>query len=652
MAISSPGVGSNLDVNSIVSQLMRVEQQPLAQLNTKEASYQTRLSALGGLKGSLSNLQSAFKSLSDPSRFSAISASLSDSSIATASGSAGAQPGTYALNVTKLAQAEKLASTPYASADQLVGSGTLVFTFGTSSGGTFTANANKTPQTVTIDAAHGTLSGVRDAINAANVGVSASIVNDGSGYRLVMSGKDSGTINNLQITSSSTSGDLSVLNNDPTGVAQKLTELQAAQNAEFTVDGLSISKASNNVTDVLDGVSLKLTKAGTTNLTIGRDTGGATKAINDLVKAYNDFNTTASNLGGYDADTKKGGPLQGDATLRTVKNQLRNAFNKPITGLTGNFTSLAQIGITFQRDGSLKLDSTKLQSAMSSDLNNVISLFASNGSATDSLVNYSSSTSSTQSGQYALNLTAVASGGSFAGSAIAAAPITIDGTNNTFALKVNGVQSGNISLTQQAYASNSSLAIEMQSKINNDATLKAAGVSVAVTYDTQANHFTLTSSKIGSTSTVEVTTANATLGLAAGVGVAGVDNVAGTIGGFAAIGEGQYLTGDKNTPVFGLKLQILGGAAGDRGSVSFSRGYAAQVGKAIDDLLADGGSIDAATKSVNQSIKNLDHQRDSLNTRLAATEKRYRSQFTSLDVAIGQMTQMSNYMTQQLARLP
>ena len=197
MGITAAGAGSNLDVNSIVSQLMAIEQHPLTLLSQREADYQAKLSAYGALKGAFSSFQTAMQGLSDPAQFQSVKATVADESILTAAGdgTGKAVPGSYSVEVQQLAQQQKLSSVGFSTPATVVGSGTLTIQFGTYESGsnTFTVNGSKSAQTITIDPSNNTLSGVRDAINSANAGVSATIINDGAGNRLVVTAKDSGS---------------------------------------------------------------------------------------------------------------------------------------------------------------------------------------------------------------------------------------------------------------------------------------------------------------------------------------------------------------------------------------------------------------------------------------------------------------------------
>jgi flagellar hook-associated protein 2 len=668
VAISSAGIGSGLDINGIISQLMAVERRPLAALDQKEAKYQTKLSAYGALKGAMSSFQTAMRDLSTLSKFQAVKTTVADTAILSASASASANPGSYSIEVKQLAQSHKLASAGFANATDTVGSGTLTIQFGTWNGTTFTANADKATQSVTIASSQNTLTGIRDAVNAAKIGVTAAIVNDGttSGNKLVFTSNDTGAANSLKITVADDDGNntdnsgLSRLAYDPAGTSgngKNLTETVAAQNATLKVDGIdNISKASNTVTDVVQGVTLTLLKTSAANtpttLTVARDTGAVQTSVEAFVKAYNDLRKTVTDLTAYNADTKQASALQGDAAARSVLTQVRRTLSTALTGLSGAYTDLSQVGVSFKSDGTLSLDATKLQSALSSNFNDVAGVFAAFGKPSDSLIGYVSATDKTKPGRYEVSVTTLPAQGYYTGAATATLPLTIDANNDTFALKVNGVQTGTVTLTQGSYSTAAALTAEIQSRINGDSALKAAGVSVTVTHS--SNRLTITSGQYGSASTVEITAVDTntatTLGLSAGSGTAGVD-AAGSIGGVSATGSGRYLTGAGDAD--GLKIEVTGGSTGARGGVYYSQGYAYRLDRLMTGLLdAKDGTIAGKTNGLNASIENIGGQRDALNRRLADVEKRLRAQFTALDSIVSQLRTTSDYLSRQLTNLP
>ena len=655
MAISAPGIGSGLDINGIVSQLMALERRSVTSLDTKEAKYQAQLSAYGTLKGALSTFQSAVAALATASKFSTVKASSADSSVATISTTAAAE-GTYSLEVQTLARAHKLKSTSFAASSTTVGTGKLTISFGTYNADTFTLNPDKSSTDITIGAGQASLAGVRDAINAAKAGVTASIVNDGTGYRLTLTSKDTGVANALRITVDDDDGtdtDMSGLSQlvydgrDLSGVAN-MTETVEAQNATAKIDGISISKPSNTITDAIEGVTLTLLKENTpstTTLSVARDTAGVQAAVQGFVKAYNDLNKVMTDLWKYDSAAKKASILTGDATLRAVQAQLRNVFNTALTTSGGGVTALSDIGITFQTDGTLKLDSTKLTAVLADSTKDVSTLFAAIGKPTDSLISFVSSTADTKNSAYGVTVSQLATQGKATGQGIAALTINA-GSNDTLAVKVDGV-AATVTLAAGVYTA-TSLAAEIQSKINGASALSTAGVKVTVTQ--AAGVLTMTSNRYGSASTVTLTGGTARSDLfGTPTETAGVD-VAGTIGGAAATGSGQRLKGTGNA--LGLELTVSGGSTGDRGTVNFSRGYAYELDQLVTTILKDDSKIDSRVEGINVSIKDIATRRESMERRLVAVEARIRAQFTALDVLMSRMQTTSNYLQQQLANLP
>jgi len=388
--LSSPGIGSGLDVNGIVSKLMAVESQPLTNLNNQQASYQSQISLLGQIESGLSGFQTAAQGLQTAAGANSYLANTGNAAILTGTTSSTATAGSYAINVTQLAVAQSIASPGQASSSTAIGTGTsttLTIGLGTISGGsfssstgtytgaTFTANPNKTPVTVTIDSTNNTLAGIRDAINAANAGVTATIVNDGSAtpYRLVITSNDTGAANSIQIGVSGDATINSLLAYDPSGT-QNLTQLQTAQDAKLTVGGIPVTSASNAVTGAANGVTINLNGTGSTSLTVTRDTSSLSSALSQLVTSYNTVAHVISTA------TAKGALLQGDASTLQVQSQLRSALGALVQG-TGNYSSLSSLGVTFQQDGTLAFDSTKFSAAVSADFTNVSALLTTFGNS-------------------------------------------------------------------------------------------------------------------------------------------------------------------------------------------------------------------------------------------------------------------------------
>jgi flagellar hook-associated protein 2 len=667
VGLSSAGIGSNLDVNSIVSQLMSVEQQPLTALAKKEASYQAKLSGFGTLKSALSQFQTAVSALSDISKFQGVRATPADPTIASVSATATATPGTYALEISKLAQSQKLAALGQISDSAAISNGVISFDFGTilgtvdgagkyGVGTTFTSNGSGI-KTVAIDASNNSLSGIRDAVNKANIGVSATIVNDGgaSPYRLAFTVIATGKSNSLKISVADDvaggSTNLSaLLNHNPAG-SQALSETLTGQNAEFKIDGIAISKTTNTVTDVVAGLTLNLAKTNigsTTNITVARDTASILTSVNAFVKSYNDISQTLRDAAAYNAGTKQAAILNGEATVRTIQTQIRNVLTAPVAGGASAFTLLSQVGVTLQKDGLLAVDSTKLQTAMDSNFSAFAGLFAAAGTSSDSLIAYSGASSKTAPGAYSVNISEIATKGS---TVAAAGPgLLIDATNDTLQVLLDGV-TATITLGRAPYASAAALAAEVQSKINGAAGFVGAGSSATVSES--GGKLVITSNRYGSASNANITGGSGQTNLNFGVGAvitAGRDT-AGTINGVAATGSGQLLSGAIGSGSEGMSLKITGGSTGARGTVNYSQGYAYQFNKLTTSLLGAEGPISSRTEGINASIKGLAKNREQLGARLVGIEKRYRAQFTALDLTISKMSTTSSFLTQQLASL-
>lgn len=659
--VAAAGIGSGLDVNGIIGQLMAAERQPLAALAKQEAAYNQKLSAYGQVRSALASFQTALKDLASGSKFQALSAASSDTAVLTASASGKATPASYQVEVKQLAQQHKLASAGFASTDDLVGSGTLTIQFGSYDSGTntFTANADKAAQSLTIDPANQTLAGIRDAINAANAGVTATIVNDGSaaGNRLVLTSADSGAANSLKISVTDDDGNatdasgLSALAYDPTAAAgsgKNLSQKAEALDALLDIDGIAVKQSTNTVKDAIDGVTLNLAQTNVgekLTLAVSRDTKAVTAAVESFVKAYNGASGTLKSLTAFNGAGEKNGVLLGDATARAIQTQLRGMLNTAVES-GGSLTTLSQIGVSFGSDGTLSLDSAKLNTAIDSNFDGIAALFAKAGKTTDSLVSYSASSSKTQAGSYAVEVTQLATRGATQASQIADLIVNA-GVNDQLDLSVDG-KVISVTLAAASYGSAAALAAEIQSKVNG-----AMGAAGSVLVTENAGVLSVTSARYGSASQASVTGGNAMASLFGGSPVvsSGVD-AAGTINGVAATGNGQILTGATGNASEGLALRIAGGALGARGSITYSTGYAYQLGQYLDAALGDDGGLKARTEGIDGALKRLDQREQQLETRLAQIEKRYRAQFTALDAMLSNMNNTSSFLTQQLANLP
>lgn len=381
-SLSSAGIGSGLSVESIISSLMSIEKQPVTKLQSQQTGFQSKISALGTLKSGLSTLQTAAKALtpaigqSATAAFSAYKANLADSTIGTVTAGNTAVAGTYSVEVTALATNQRLAlGKTYAAGDP-------VLDFGSDSTRTLTVTKNGTPVDITLESGQNTLAGVRDAINKAEAGVSATIVTDTGGKQnLLLTATTGGTAAAVSLSGTATFIDPGAPGS-PIAASSAFTQTQAATDAAVKIQGVSIATKGNTITDAVDGITLQLTKTGSTSLTVTRDNSELKTKVESFISAYNALNSSVKSLGAYNASTKTGAVLNGDASLRTIQSQVRGAItNTPASLETNAVKTLADMGVSFQTDGTLKLDSTKFDKAVSSNFTAVATALGAYGDA-------------------------------------------------------------------------------------------------------------------------------------------------------------------------------------------------------------------------------------------------------------------------------
>jgi flagellar hook-associated protein 2 len=892
VGLSSPGIGSGIDVTTIVSKLMAVESAPLADFDKKSASYLAQVSAFGNLSGALGSFQSSLSSLTSLSGFQTMSATPGDASVLTASATGTAIPGSYRINVTQVAQAQTLASGGYKTTTAAIGTGaktTINFSLGTVGGGTFgitgtalgaslstggltpgaltinntaiatdgttrsarlladainakstttgvsakasatvtsatlfgsggastfgdidtngggtyslsvggveiavqaagvtsgsgitaasldaaltgntsvaraladanitvtgtaadgtlqftnadgsniaiaeavsgtvtggignaagaanigssttavssislisadgnpisvggtnpagagftagvggaylgasfAADSTRTSGNIVIDSSNNTLAGIVAAINKGNFGVTASIVSDGSTgtnatpNRLILTSSATGASSTMKISLSGSGGDpadpalVALLGYDPAGT-QSLSQKAAAADTKATVNGIDVTSSSAGISGAISGVTLSTLKTGSTTLTIAKDSTALNSSVSGFVKAYNDLNAQINQLSGYDTDTKTGGPLLGDSTIRNLSAAIRREMSSSITGLEGSkLTNLSQIGISFQKDGTLTLDTSKLGKAINDNYGDIASLFAAVGRGTDPDVKFVSSSSKTQAGDYRIDITQLATQGTLQGTAVLPNETVID-ADTTWTVTLNDTVPSNVNntatITLPAGTYNpSQLATMLQSSINGVSAFSSAGATVTATVGDDGT-LKLNSTRYGAKSNIHINTATGTSIANVFGGGASVDgkDVAGTIGGYTATGDGQTLTGAAGAPIEGLKLTITGDNTGSRGSFGFSQGYAYQLNTLASGYLGSDGAITGRTTGLNKSVKDIEKQKTAFSDRLVDIEKRYRAQYSALDTSIASMNTTASFLTQQFAAM-
>jgi flagellar hook-associated protein 2 len=372
--ISSAGLGSGLDVNGIVTQLMALERKPIEQLDQSKSKVEAQLSGLGKLQSGLSAVRDAASRLTTGSAWSPTTVTSTDQAAVSAISTGTTPPGNYAVEVRRLASAQSLTSTTVPGPTTVVGTGTLTFEIGEwfTNPPDFTPNAGANAVSITITEADNTLEKIRDRINESDAGVSASIVNDATGSRLALRSLETGQTNGFRITVNDADGDgsdalgLSRLAYDAnSAVASPMTRTQTAANADLSINNIPISSASNTLTDVLDGMTVRVSRVTTApvELAVNRDTEAIKKSITEFATAYNGLMNLMREQTAYNESSKTGGALQGDRTAVGLMSKLRTLVGGS-SGANATFTRLADVGLEPQRDGTLKVNTTKLDGAV------------------------------------------------------------------------------------------------------------------------------------------------------------------------------------------------------------------------------------------------------------------------------------------------
>lgn len=390
--LSSAGIGSGLDVNGIITQLLAIERQPLAKLEADEKKLTTKVSEIGKLQGMVSAMRDKAGSLSSLTQWAQTAGTSADASAVAVTTASGAATGKYSVQVQQLAAQQTVSSRLYTASDTAAqfGPGTLTIELGTWTGtpvSGFTPKAGTTAITVTIGAADDTLAEVRDKINAADAGVTATIINDATGARLAIRSKATGAENGFRIGAAETADDgvaangLSALAYDALGTSQ-LTLNQSAANALATINGIAVVSSSNTLVNVSDGVTLKLMKTSTApvEVSVDPDTAAAKTAIEDFVKAFNELASFIREQTKYNETTKTGGPMQGDALVLGLQRQMRAMLNQATTAST-SLTRLADIGITMKSDGTLEIKPSLLDNGLA-NMPELRKLLATDGAGT------------------------------------------------------------------------------------------------------------------------------------------------------------------------------------------------------------------------------------------------------------------------------
>lgn len=650
--VSSVGIGSGVLTSDLIDQLVSAERKPTEnRLNARQESVTAELSLFAQIQSAVTDLRLPARTLSNAGTFSELTVN-SGSSAFTASASSSAIAGNYTLEVETLAKSQSLSSKAIADRDTTsLGEGTLTFTID----GVVTA--------IPINGTNNTLDGVAAAINDSAAEASATIINNGSGFQLVITSNKPGAANAIDISVTDSDGvldgnGLSQLSYTSGVDGQQLTQNQAATDASFKFNGIPITRATNTVDDLVEGLTINLqgtNKDAPATLKVERNNDNIVEKVQDFVDKYNALRELIVENSKIDpGNPAAAGLLVGDSATRTISSQIRSVLGRPISGLENDpIRGLAEIGISTDREsGNLLFNEQEFRSQLEANPNSVAALFSEQGRSSDSQVEFVRAGTNTKPGSYSINVTQIATQGELVASSALAASTVIDANNDTFVLAIDGNTSATISLGTGSYTPEQ-LVAEIQAKIDADANLSAAGVGLTVALD-GSGALQFTSDTYGSKSTVEITSldtnTSSTLGLTLGGGTAGL-NVEGTINGRVATGDGQVLTGASGSDVEGLLVRITGGATGSRGTASYIEGVGEQLVDVINNFLSENGTITAKNERLNSELESIAESRAKLDQRLLALETNLVRQFTAADILIARLNSTQDFIKSQLEAL-
>lgn len=663
--ISSLGTGSGIDINKLADQLTEASKSVQAgKLTTKKTLLETQISDFGLLRSSLSKLESAAAALGSADTFNAKSLSIPDTTLIDITKlDAKAAAGSYQLKVEQVAQAQSLSSGAFASPSAPVGTGTLTIRLGewNSVVDDFEVDTSKVGATITIDDSNNSLAGLRDAINKANIGVTASIVSDGGSYKLLMTAK-SGAKNEIEITAAEDAGAPGLAQMNFNEATRSLVQQQEGMDAKVRINGLLVNRESNHVTDVIEGLEFDIFASSPTetiNITISEDKATAETVIRDFVAAYNTFKAEVEKLVGFDTEAKEYGSLRNDPLAKNLTQGVRNILSAAVPGLSSDFNSLSSVGIRTKLDGSLQIienipDQKNLdfRAAIDNNFDLVRDIFVPKITSTAPNIEVTKYTAKSQPGTYDVVITQQPSKGKLtAADASLTFPIQTADKDYSFVFLLDGVASSTITLPAgKIYTTGQELAAEFQSLINLDSNFKEVRTTVAVSFE--SDKLVFQSDSYGSSSKVAFTAVGADmedLGIAVAAGSNGTD-VGGTVGGVAAFGYGNVLLPAIGSKAEGLSMTVQPGAT--TGSITFSRGFAGSLTSLVDDYLKSSGVIKERETNIGKDIKNISKDEDALTRRSDAYRARLMAQFQAMETIVRSLNSTGSFLNGILDRLP
>jgi flagellar hook-associated protein 2 len=670
MAITIDGISSGLDTESIVKGLLEIQQLQIDRLTLRKQDALNKQAVFQSLEAQVTTFRSAAARLARPQNnvFEARNVSVSDENALVATAGISATPGVYQISVESLAQAHQIASQGFTDADAQI------------TQGTFTIRQGSRPAVdITIDSTNDTLQGLADAINLADTGVSASIIQDGSSAgtpaRILLSSSRTGEANAISITNN-----LAVSAGGAVNPAFDFgTPVQAAANAAIKLGSgagaLTIETAENQMKDVIAGVTLDLVEADPgkpITVRVQQDPSTAVGAVQEFVDAYNSLVDFAAAQSRFESESGDAGLLLGDRSLIQIESELQNALQTIIPGVSTKINRLSTIGITVGDTGKLSFNSSKLSNILNGEVEGVKSddvrrLFALDGNSNNANIQFILGSTRTResSAPVEVNVTQAAERASITGTnsipSLLAGSTTIDSSNNTLTLNIDNAEL-TVALADGTYT-DAELATELESIINAHPDGNGRSVSVGLQDNGGGESaLTVTSNVYGGSSqvTIKSGTAMADLGLTGiendqGIDVEGHYIVNGVIE--AATGRGRVLSGDidnENTADLQVRITMTASqiVAGSEGEITVTRGFASRLDQVI------GNMVDSETgvfKSINDRFTtdsdNTQASIDRQTTIFKKQEQDLLSQFVALETALSELQSTQSFLTQQFANL-
>lgn len=655
--ISALGSGSGINSSALIDKLVDINKLPdTNRLTTKQTLLETQISDFGLLRSAFSKLESAASALGNADTFNAKSVSVPTTTLfGITKLEAKAAAGEYSINVDQLAQAQSLSSTTFASQTAPIGKGTLTIRLGNWNAGldTFAVDGKKVGGTIKIDDSNNSLIGLRDAINKSDSGVKASIVNDGSGGFKLLVTAPSGATNEVEITATEEPGSpgLSAFNFNET--TRNLSQQQEGKDAILRINGMTLARPTNHITDVIEGMEFDLfnkSPTETVNISISADKSISEKAIRDFVAAYNTFLSDSGKLIGFDKEKNSYGSLRQDPMAKNLVQQVRSQLNATVVGLSAGFNTFASLGIRTELDGTLKIDdsntSTSFRAAIDKNFEAVRDLFVPKTSSNNAQINLTKYTDKSVPGTYDVVITAQPSKGKLiAGAMVSTFPLDTTGKNYSFTAMLDGVTSSSIVLPEKTYTSGAELAADLQSRINADAAISAAKAVVSVSFNNTTQKLEFTSTTYGSSSNFSISAASQDMedmGITVATGTAGT-NVAGTVGGVAAFGYGNVLLPALGSKAEGLSMQISEGTTS--GQITFSRGFAGSFTSLIDNFLKSNGLIKNRETSLSKDVDKVKTDMTDVDRRSNAYRARLQAQFSAMETIVRSLKSTGTFLT-------